>query len=134
MLSNDETADREERISEIIASWLDSLKSGDSRTPKEVLAHYPQFEKELREFFQNDALFRGAFNPSRDSLCFGSDFEILGEIGRGGMGIVYRCHQKSLDKIVAIKTITGGPLATQSEIEGIWKEAQKAAGCTIRTS
>ncbi len=128
MLSHEETADREERISEIIASWLELLNAGDSPTPEEVLARYPQFEKELKEFFENDALVRGAFKPSGGALCFGNDYEILDEIGHGGMGIVYKCHQKSLDKIVAIKTITGGPLATQREIESIWKEAQKAAG------
>ncbi len=127
MLSHEQTSGREERIGEIIASWLDLLKQGDSPSPEEVLARHPQFEKELREFFENDALVRDAFKPSNGAVCFGDDYEVLGEIGRGGMGIVYKCHQKSLDKIVAIKTITGGPLATQNEIERIWKEAQKAA-------
>ena len=60
--------------------------------------------------------------------CFGDDYQVLGEIGRGGMGIVYRSHQKSLDKVVAIKTITGGPFTTARDIERIQKEAQRAAG------
>ena len=44
------------------------------------------------------------------------------------MGTVYRCHQKSLDKVIAIKTITGGPSTVPAETERIHKEAQRAAG------
>ncbi len=44
------------------------------------------------------------------------------------MGVVYKCHQKSLDKVVAIKTIIGGSFVTPPDIERIRKEAQKAAG------
>lgn len=54
------------------------------------------------------------------------DFEILREIGRGGMGIVYEARQKSLDRIVAVKILprfSGEP----EEIERFRREAKIAA-------
>ena len=129
MSSHDETtAGREELIGEIIACYLEGHEAGEAQSQKEILARYPQFEKELKEFFDNDAFVRGVFTPGDRPPCFGDDYQILGEIGRGGMGIVYRSYQKSLDKVVAVKTITEGPFATRGDIERIHQEARRAAG------
>lgn len=60
------------------------------------------------------------------------DFELLEEIGRGGMGIVYRARQLTLNRIVAVKLILHGSLASQRQIQRFRSEAESAAQLTHR--
>ncbi len=144
--NRDASEAKERRVDEVVAEYCDASDRGERVTPEEVMARHPQLRAELEEFFCamdefGDAARRlpspGGVASTRTEPEQSSDaepwrrlgrYELLDEIGRGGMGVVYRARQADLGRTVAVKVIRSGQFASSDDVQRFRLEAETAAG------
>lgn len=149
-----ETPSREQRLQAILVGYLEAAEKGRAPALEDLLGHHPEFVTELRDFVANLAQFDSLTAPlravaeaakaeveSRRTLTsagtgtdaaprkvrYFGDYELLEEIARGGMGVVFKARQVSLNRIVALKMILKGELATETDVQRFRHEAEAAA-------
>jgi WD40 repeat protein len=146
--------DRERQFNVVLAEYLEAKRRGVAPARDELVARHPEFAAELDSFLTDQAALERVAPPEHrqagetathlpdaeapTQLPGGSpplpgtvvryfgDYELLEEIARGGMGVVYRARQVSLNRVVALKMILSGHLASTSDVARFRAEATAA--------
>jgi serine/threonine protein kinase len=124
--------DREWRLEDVVLAYLKAVDAGQAPDPDELIARHPDLAEGLRAFFADQERVGRAAGPLRVSaprpapFTFG-DYVILKEIDRGGMAVVYKARQVSLNRVVALKMILTGQLASPDDVRRFKTEAENVA-------
>ena len=144
------SSDIDLRLATLVEELQQSLQQGDIQRVEALCQDHPDLETDLRElwaamvaatvagdqFRMQDEELAEHLSPvsSASTLSWQfnlpvrqGDFELTEELGRGGMGVVYRAHQISLDREVALKMILPGRLSEPEHVERFQQEAEAAA-------
>jgi eukaryotic-like serine/threonine-protein kinase len=135
----DEPDEQEAQVLGILEEYLAELESGGRPSPDDWIARHPDMEDALRAYLRElDQLhqaglpksFPSSENPAarvngeRGRL---GDYQIIREVGRGGMGVVYEAQQLSLDRRVALKVLPFAATLDTRQLKRFKNEAQAAA-------
>ncbi len=147
---NDETLSPS-LLDEVIAEYLLAVESGARPNTREWIDRHPAVADGLRAYFADQDRFDRVAAPLKDAMAtktahpgsdlagtaradvvgivrYFGDYQLLEEIDRGGMGVVFKARQVSLGRTVALKMILSGQFAGLDDIRRFRDEASAAAG------
>jgi tetratricopeptide (TPR) repeat protein len=126
-------------LGRLAEEFLARHRCGERPAPTEYAARHPELAEQIRELFPALLLLEdvrpgppaaaGAAAAPRDAAAPRrlGEYQILREVGRGGMGVVYEAEQESLGRRVALKVLARGALADARHVERFQREARAAA-------
>ncbi len=118
----------ERRLLDVIAAYYESAGSVTEPDRREWIGRHPELAVELSEFFADqDRLRRIARDPAEAAPRDFVEYELVRELGRGGMGVVFEARQRSLGRAVALKMQMAGPLASADDRRRFRNEAEAIA-------
>ncbi len=138
-------SERERQVNAVIAKYYEAVEQGDRPDPTAFVAAHPEYAAELKEFLADVVLLNEVVRPSASNLAatqiplipaaaaaglvirYFGEYELLEQLGSGGMGVVYKARQSKLKRIVALKLIKAGELANPQDLQRFQAEAQAAA-------
>jgi tetratricopeptide (TPR) repeat protein/tRNA A-37 threonylcarbamoyl transferase component Bud32 len=146
---DDVASSREQRLDEVIAAYVQAVEAGERPDREELLARHLDLAAELSDYFADQDRFTRLAAPLKAMVSvarsdevtarkpnapvpgtrvgYFGDYELLGEIARGGMGIVYRARQRALRRVVALKMIRAINVASDADVRRFQAEAEAIA-------
>jgi serine/threonine-protein kinase len=149
MIQADSSA-RDDLLAELLDGLTNELRGGRQPDLEAVSRRHPELASELRELWAAVQLAEAVASHSGELLMEAAvgkppahmpaspeaagrfptrvgDYELSEELGRGGMGIVYRARQLSLGRTVALKLLLRGALSSAADVARFRGEAESAA-------
>jgi len=135
----DRSSPADAKLNDVIVAYLEAAEAGWAPPAEQVLTAYPDLRAELAEFFRNrdsveriaaplrDVARAAAEFPADEPLGRLGDFQLLREVGRGGMGVVYEAEQISLRRRVALKVLPFAAAIDARHLQRFRTEAMAAA-------